>query len=114
MPQLDTLGLDLLAQLLRYAPAQRISCRRALAHPWFDEVRAAEEARGRAAQQAAAGAQAALEQRWQAAAAAAAALCAAVSRREPAEPLATPVAGTAHLLACEGEPGLLVGSCCAP
>lgn len=51
VPQLDALGLDLLSSFLCYEPTQRITCRKALAHPWFDEVRAAEEARGRAVQE---------------------------------------------------------------
>ena len=39
VPQLDPLGLDLLRQMLRYEPSQRIRCRQALAHPWFDDIR---------------------------------------------------------------------------
>lgn len=35
--------------MLCYDPAQRITARQALAHPWFDSVRSAEEARGQAA-----------------------------------------------------------------
>lgn len=44
--RLDAAGLDLLRSMLTYDPTQRIRCRQALAHPWFDEVREAEEARG--------------------------------------------------------------------
>ncbi|KAI3437619.1 hypothetical protein D9Q98_000071 [Chlorella vulgaris] len=47
VPQLDELGVDLLRQMLRYDPSSRIRCREALAHPWFDDVSEAEEARGR-------------------------------------------------------------------
>ena len=39
VPQLDPLGLDLLRQMLHYEPSQRIRCRQALAHPWFDDIR---------------------------------------------------------------------------
>lgn len=48
VPQLDSSGLDLLSQLLRLDPTRRPSCRTALDHQWFDEVRAAEAARARA------------------------------------------------------------------
>lgn len=34
---ISALGVDLLSQLLRYDPAQRISARKALQHPWFSE-----------------------------------------------------------------------------
>ncbi|KAL4451526.1 hypothetical protein ABPG75_007188 [Micractinium tetrahymenae] len=57
VPQLDPSGLDLLSQLLRLDPSRRPSCRAALAHPWFDDVRAAEEERARAARAAVAAAQ---------------------------------------------------------
>lgn len=35
VPALDPLGVDLLAQLLRYNPAERITARAALQHPYF-------------------------------------------------------------------------------
>jgi len=38
VPQLDPLGLDLLAKMLAYEPSKRISARAALRHPWFDDV----------------------------------------------------------------------------
>lgn len=39
VPQLDALGLDLLEKMLEYDPARRISAKRALQHPYFDDVR---------------------------------------------------------------------------
>ncbi|KAK9828503.1 hypothetical protein WJX72_000424 [[Myrmecia] bisecta] len=39
VPRLDPAGLDLLRQLLRYDPDQRITARKALEHPYFDAVR---------------------------------------------------------------------------
>lgn len=39
VPAIDSEGLDLLSQLLRYAPEQRIASKEAIAHPWFDGVR---------------------------------------------------------------------------
>lgn len=39
VPQLDALGLDLLERMLEYDPAKRISAKRALQHPYFDDVR---------------------------------------------------------------------------
>lgn len=50
VPQLDPQGLHLLDQMLQLDPSRRIRCRAALAHPWFDEVREQEQARGRATQ----------------------------------------------------------------
>lgn len=38
VPQLNTPGLDLLAQLLNYEPAKRIDCKTALSHPYFNGV----------------------------------------------------------------------------
>lgn len=37
-PTLDSVGLDLVAKMLRYDPAERITAREALNHPWFDDV----------------------------------------------------------------------------
>lgn len=39
IPQLDPIGLDLLQQLLVLDPAKRLSAKRALLHPYFDELR---------------------------------------------------------------------------
>lgn len=39
MPQLDAMGADLLARMLRYNPSERISAKDALKHPWFNDVR---------------------------------------------------------------------------
>lgn len=39
IPQLDPLGLDLLSQMLQYEPGKRISAKKALEHPYFDELR---------------------------------------------------------------------------
>lgn len=36
--ELDNLGLDLLMQMLRYDPVQRISAREALLHPFFMDL----------------------------------------------------------------------------
>jgi len=52
---LDPLGLDLLSKMLIYEPGRRISAREALAHPFFDDLRAMRE---RSAQQQVAQAQA--------------------------------------------------------
>ncbi|KCV72401.1 CMGC/CDK/CDC2 protein kinase [Fonticula alba] len=40
VPGLDPVGLDLLKQMLIYDPANRISCKRALVHPWFNDMHA--------------------------------------------------------------------------
>ena len=40
MPGLDMDGVDLLSRMLKYHPAERISARQALQHPWFNEIRA--------------------------------------------------------------------------
>jgi serine/threonine protein kinase len=40
VPQLDPDGLDLLNKMLIYDPGKRISAKRALEHPYFDDVRA--------------------------------------------------------------------------
>ena len=37
-PTLDAMGLDLLGKMLAFDPATRISCKAALAHPWFDDL----------------------------------------------------------------------------
>lgn len=39
VPQLCSDGLDLLSQMLVYDPGRRISAKRALDHPYFDEIR---------------------------------------------------------------------------
>jgi len=39
LPQLDGQGIDLLSQMLKYHPGDRISAKEALKHPWFNEVR---------------------------------------------------------------------------
>lgn len=39
VPTLDTVGVDLLSQMLKYDPNGRISAYAALQHRWFDEVR---------------------------------------------------------------------------
>ncbi|RNF11832.1 cell division related protein kinase 2 [Trypanosoma rangeli] len=39
IPQLDTEGIDLLSRMLKYNPAERISAKEALQHPWFNDVR---------------------------------------------------------------------------
>lgn len=38
IPQIDVEGADLLAAMLRYNPAERISAKEALRHPWFNEL----------------------------------------------------------------------------
>ena len=38
-PELDTQGIDLMKKMLRYAPADRITAKDALLHPYFDGVR---------------------------------------------------------------------------
>jgi serine/threonine protein kinase len=35
---LDSLGLDLLSQMLRYEPGKRISAKQALKHPYFNDL----------------------------------------------------------------------------
>ena len=49
VPRLDEAGVSLLAQLLAFDPGRRITARRALQHPYFAELRAAEAAAARAA-----------------------------------------------------------------
>lgn len=39
IPGIDAEGFDLIRQLLRYAPEERISAKEAIAHPWFDSVK---------------------------------------------------------------------------
>jgi serine/threonine protein kinase len=39
LPQLDADGADLLQLMLRYNPADRISAKEAMRHPWFNDVR---------------------------------------------------------------------------
>ncbi|ONK68677.1 uncharacterized protein A4U43_C05F14740 [Asparagus officinalis] len=38
VPTLDTNGLDLLSKMLQYEPAKRISAKKAMEHPYFDEL----------------------------------------------------------------------------
>lgn len=38
VPSLEPLGLDLLSQMLRYEPSQRITARAAVQHPYFSDV----------------------------------------------------------------------------
>ncbi|KAJ2845566.1 hypothetical protein J3B02_004645, partial [Coemansia erecta] len=40
LPKLSSRGIDLLQRLLEFAPEKRISAEQALAHPFFDELRA--------------------------------------------------------------------------
>ncbi|KAF9346849.1 Cyclin-dependent kinase 2, partial [Mortierella sp. NVP85] len=39
VPHLDAYGLDLLSQMIEYDPTQRISAKRALQHPFFDDLK---------------------------------------------------------------------------
>eukprot|EP00759_Apiculatamorpha_spiralis_P040372 PhF_6_TR38966/c0_g1_i1/m.58308 len=39
VPNLDANGIDLLQQMLRYEPGDRISAKAALQHPYFDDIR---------------------------------------------------------------------------
>ncbi|KAG0367884.1 Cyclin-dependent kinase catalytic subunit [Gamsiella multidivaricata] len=39
VPQLSKDGINLLSQMLEYDPAKRISAKRALLHPFFDDIR---------------------------------------------------------------------------
>ncbi|OVA00700.1 Protein kinase domain [Macleaya cordata] len=38
VPNLDNAGLDLLSKMLQYEPAKRISAKKAMEHPYFDEL----------------------------------------------------------------------------
>jgi len=38
IPQLDANGIDLLSQMLQFDPAKRISAKKALNHPYFDDL----------------------------------------------------------------------------
>jgi cyclin-dependent kinase 3 len=38
LPTVDAVGCDLVARMLRYEPAERISAAEALAHPWFADL----------------------------------------------------------------------------
>ena len=38
LPQMDPLGVDLLSQMLRYHPAERISAKEAMKHPYFADM----------------------------------------------------------------------------
>ncbi|KAL2330112.1 hypothetical protein Fmac_017693 [Flemingia macrophylla] len=38
VPNLDQLGLDLLSQMLKYEPSKRISAKKAMEHPYFDDL----------------------------------------------------------------------------
>lgn len=37
-PTLDPVGLDLVARMLAFDPAARITAKEAMNHPWFDDV----------------------------------------------------------------------------
>lgn len=39
LPDLEPEGVDLLSQMLRYNPVDRVSAKEALRHPWFNDVR---------------------------------------------------------------------------
>jgi cyclin-dependent kinase 3 len=39
LPDLDAAGIELLGMMLRYNPAERISAKEALRHPWFQDMR---------------------------------------------------------------------------
>lgn len=39
LPMVDAEGIDLIASMLRYNPAERISAKEALRHPWFNDLR---------------------------------------------------------------------------
>ncbi|CCW67084.1 unnamed protein product [Phytomonas sp. Hart1] len=39
LPNLDAEGIDLLMRMLKYDPAERISAKAALKHPWFNDLR---------------------------------------------------------------------------
>ena len=43
VPRLDPQGLDLLREMLQYDPLKRITAKRALQHPYFLDLREAEE-----------------------------------------------------------------------
>lgn len=38
-PTVDPVAIDLLEQMLRFSPKQRLSAKRVIEHPWFDDVR---------------------------------------------------------------------------
>ncbi|THU42861.1 hypothetical protein C4D60_Mb00t00530 [Musa balbisiana] len=38
VPNLDADGLDLLSKMLQYQPSKRISAKRAMEHPYFDDI----------------------------------------------------------------------------
>ncbi|WVY89060.1 hypothetical protein V8G54_037963 (chloroplast) [Vigna mungo] len=38
VPSLDELGIDLLSQMLKYEPSKRISAKKAMEHPYFDDL----------------------------------------------------------------------------
>lgn len=38
-PSVDAVAVDLVEKMLKFSPKQRISAKRALEHPWFDDVR---------------------------------------------------------------------------
>lgn len=44
VPTLDAAGVDLLRSMLRYSPADRVTAKAALGHPWFADVAAAARA----------------------------------------------------------------------
>ncbi|KAI9070971.1 hypothetical protein K1719_044635 [Acacia pycnantha] len=38
VPNLEETGLDLLSQMLQYEPSKRISAKKAMEHPYFDQL----------------------------------------------------------------------------
>lgn len=110
--------------MLCYDPARRITARQALAHPWFDSVRSAEEVRARSALLAAQRLRQEMQLRPSAPAgpgsSAAAAAAAELAPPDGASgsgsgggPPTTPTATQGHLLSCEGGcwSWVLVPSC---
>jgi cyclin-dependent kinase 2 len=104
-PQLGPVGLELLSRMLCYDPARRITARQALAHPWFDSVRSAEEARGRTALLAAQQLRQEMQLPPRAPAGAGSSNDASGSgaRGSRSGPPTTPVAMQGHLLSCEAS-----------
>lgn len=55
VPRLDPQGVDLLREMLQYDPLKRITAKRALQHPYFLDLREAEEREAAGPEQAAQG-----------------------------------------------------------